>query len=146
MHVKNMWICMWNSWRHFENFSWRAKLIRVISERKALVTWSTVLCHASKEQFYLILESLSKMYYKVKKWKNENHGSKSKYIKRTLLLQHKICSNSRELLRNVANLCWKFRQISFGFFPKDVLLVDLITLINTIIFWVFIQMKNLQKK
>ena len=29
----------------------------------------TVLCHVSKEQFYVILENLSKVHYKVKRWK-----------------------------------------------------------------------------
>ena len=37
----------------------------------------------SCEQLYVILENLSKVNYKVKRWKNENCRSESEYIRRT---------------------------------------------------------------
>ena len=147
-----------NSWRDFEYFLRRAKFMRVISERKVSFMWKAVSCHASKEQFYAILKSLSKIYYKIKRWKMKTVKMNRSILIRTKsaaaleflgLLQYLLCpvllcicnggctrrrANKSKLKEVLLMRVGSLDKSVLASFPKDVLLVDLIALINTIIF------------
>ena len=68
---------------------------------KRLLSWYPV----SEKQFYVIMKNLSKIHYKVKRWKNENCRNESKYIKGTWFLPHNICIVSRLAKTFITPLC-----------------------------------------